>query len=438
VAAAAAATKKSDTCLNFCRQSFSQNSELNGQPYKRINPMKSLLFVPLGLSLLLLLSGCQHAVHPSLEMQQKFFSSLKDSNPIEEHALRAAQYHNLVGRADLALNELNRALEQSPNSVRLLNAVGGCYDRLGNYAKARQMYEMILAQDAGNNLVKNNLGYSCYLSGDFAGAERIFQEILASQPGDTLARNNLGLVWCRQGKEKEAMGLWQKAEGDIQAREKLNQVLAFLGKPVEPSSGNAAQGKGKPPETPEALANGFINQGENMARLSEMTRPPKGPADSCPAPLAAAVPQSFPFKNSQTAKNPAGVLPKPQVKIEEVEMVVQPASFNPSPASSNPAPQTAGLTQSTPDSLAPPAVPGRTRKPSAVDYFLEDLKSDRAEPSTQRYFRRSQWQGMRKSKIITYPPVESPKTEQTLKNCLHQESVYQPRNASNRQETTVY
>ncbi len=109
--------------------------------------------------------------------------------------------------------------------------MGSCYDRLGEYAKAQEMYERILAQEAGNTPALNNLGYSYYLSGDLIKAETIFQEVLAKDPENTLAQNNLGLVWCRQGKENKALSLWQKTEGDLAAREKLTQVLAYLGKP---------------------------------------------------------------------------------------------------------------------------------------------------------------------------------------------------------------
>ncbi len=198
--------------------------------------MKSLPLLALSFSVLLLGSGCQHAVTPSSELQQKFFSSLKNSSSGEDSALRCARYHTLVGRVDLALNELNHAIALDPNNVRLRNAMGGCYDRLGNYAKAREIYEMALAQDTGNNLVRNNLGYSRYLSGDLAGAENIFQKILADDPKDTLARNNLGLVWCRQGKEKEALSLWQKSDGDIQAREKLPSGFGLSGETSRPKT----------------------------------------------------------------------------------------------------------------------------------------------------------------------------------------------------------
>ncbi len=103
--------------------------------------MKSFQLMVLGLSLLVAGIGCQHAAHPSLEMQQKFFSNIKSSNPEEERALRCAQYYKLVGRFDLAVKELNHALSQDTQNVRLLNALGSCYDRLGDYARAQEMYD---------------------------------------------------------------------------------------------------------------------------------------------------------------------------------------------------------------------------------------------------------------------------------------------------------
>ncbi len=191
--------------------------------------MKTSPCLVLSLILIFLGSGCQHLATPSLSTQQKFFESLKAANPEEEAALRCAQYHNLVGRADLALQELSQAVAADPHNIRLLNAMGNCYDKLGQYAKAQEIYEKVLAQDADNFPARNNLGYSCYLLGDFSRAEKIFQEILSKNPEYTVARNNLGLVWCRQGKESQALSLWQKTDGEIPAREKLTQVLAYLG-----------------------------------------------------------------------------------------------------------------------------------------------------------------------------------------------------------------
>jgi hypothetical protein len=400
--------------------------------------MKSLPLLALGLSVLLLGSGCQPAVLSSADMQQKFFSSLKNASPEEEPALRCAQYYNLVGRADLALNELNRALDVYPNNVRLLNAVGGCFDRLGNYAQAQQMYARALAQDAGNNLIRNNLGYSCYLNGDLGRAEKIFQEILAQCPDDTQARNNLGLLWCRQGKEKDALNLWQKTDGDLPAREKLHQVLAYLGKPVEKTTIGTSAGKDKPPKTSVDLPNYSAKPPEPQAQLTEIAQSPKRPANPRPSPLPAEAAQPAPVKTSNRVPEKASS--EPRVKVEEVEMVIQPASYSPPPAGLNPASQAETMIIEAPGVRKPGSAPGKTRQLSAVPSITDpDLLPDYVEPPRQpRYYRRPQWQRIRQPQIITCPPQEPQPTNHPVNKYLRQESTYQPQKSSGRQETTVY
>jgi tetratricopeptide (TPR) repeat protein len=402
--------------------------------------MTSLPLLALALSVLVWGSGCQPAVLASADMQQKFFSSLKNANPEEEPAVRCANYYNLVGRVDLALNELNRAIAVYPNSVRLLNAIGGCYDRLGNYAKAREMYERALAQDADNNLIRNNLGYSSYLSGDLKGAEKIFQDILAQNPDYTLARNNLGLVWCRQGKEKEALSFWQKTEGDIPAREKLHQVLAYLGKPAESPPISVSEDKGKPQNTPVALQNGSEKQPSNQDQLTEITRLPKALANSCSSPVLAEDPGPMPVKSSQVARKTATASPELPVKIAEVAMVVQPASYSPPPAGISPAAQTDTIILEALQAKAPDAAPSQTRQllaPASINGAA--LLPDGPEPPRQpRYYRRPQWQRLKKPRIITCSPQEPQKNQNPMKTYLNQEAIPPPQSASGKQETTIY
>ena len=53
-----------------------------------------------------------------------------------------------------------------------------------------------------------------------------------SEPANPIiksARNNLGLVLCRQGRQEEARRLWQEAEGEAVAAQKLGEALAALG-----------------------------------------------------------------------------------------------------------------------------------------------------------------------------------------------------------------
>ena len=198
----------------------------------RMPIMKAFQLTIICLGMLLgLAGGCQHRASPTMEMEKKFFSTLR-AVPDSERAIRSAHYFKLSGRYDLALQELSTAAENDPANTRLLNVLGSCYDFLGDYAKAQSLYEKALSLDPDNLSAMNNLGYSNYLSGNYKAAEKHFRMVLDRDPNYLLARNNLGLLWCRQGRDDQALALWRKTEGEAPAREKLNQVLAGLGRPT--------------------------------------------------------------------------------------------------------------------------------------------------------------------------------------------------------------
>jgi tetratricopeptide (TPR) repeat protein len=402
---------------------------------QRISTMKTSPCLVLSITLILLGSGCQHVATPPLSLQQQFYKSLKAANPEEEAALRGAQYHNLIGRFDLALQELSKAAASDPHNVRLLNAMGNCYDNLGQYARAQEMYESILANNADNFPARNNLGYSCYLSGDYSRAEKIFQEILAKNPEDTMARNNLGLLWCRQGKESAALGLWQKTEGQIPAREKLAQVLASLGKSGNrlpncvpkndfSKSSTAPQDRAGRVEK-ESVETASTRPDTNNA-MSQLSRS-RSTAEESPA-------------SSKLTSNLVNLngknLPKPQVKVEEVKMIVQPATYSQTTAEETVA------KAKTPGPPIPPVrdeeygfgVNSRTKPKEFVldNDLLED--DDEETPSPQPYYPRPrQLRRYPQPKIVTYTPP--PKESQSLKKCLSQECIYQNQNAPGRQES---
>jgi Tfp pilus assembly protein PilF len=183
--------------------------------------------------------GCQQYNRPSSAHQQKFLSSLRAPTFDSVQTIRSAHYFKLMGRVDLALKELIEASERDPQNLKLLNALGGCYDDLGQYARAQEFYEKVLTIEPENISALNNLGYSLFLSGNHSAAESYFQAVLAKNPQNTLARNNLGLLYCRQGQSERALNLWQQAEGETQAKEKLSQVLAKIGcyPKMEPGTG---------------------------------------------------------------------------------------------------------------------------------------------------------------------------------------------------------
>ena len=385
--------------------------------------MKVLQLLFLVLSMLLLGSGCQHAASPSLKMQQQFFSSLKNSNPEEERVWRSAQYYQLAGRFDLALKELNQAVTADPHNVRLLNALGSCYDRLGEYAKAQEMYERILAQEAGNYPARNNLGYSYYLSGDLTRAETIFQEILAKNPGDTVARNNLGLVWCRQGHENKALSLWKKIDGDLLAQEKLTQVLAYLGKSGEKTVTISPHTQETTPQIPVAR-NRSEDKGEKPVPPAELARCDKIPAGNQPSIQVASDLEPNPVQPAKALRTPGKFPQEARVKVEDVKMVIQPASYSPPSVGMNSAAEDSIATLPPTTRLPGKSAPGKTNLAQAQTLISEDDLSqiDTAQP--RRYYRPRQWKRYWKPKMVIYTPQEAQKPAKPMKDYLNTGQIH--------------
>ncbi|OPX19810.1 MAG: hypothetical protein BZ151_07110, partial [Desulfobacca sp. 4484_104] len=166
-------------------------------------------------------------------------ASLKDfsaqvrpySRNLDRHQ-QNAHYLKLIGKPELAIQELEAALQQAPDNLKILNNLARTYDEVGEFARAQALYQRGLDQHGVNPALLNNLGFSYYLSGNYQQAESCFRQALAQQPKDTLARNNLGLTLCRQGRLDEARQLWEEREGPAQAQKKLQEVLTALGMPV--------------------------------------------------------------------------------------------------------------------------------------------------------------------------------------------------------------
>ena len=120
------------------------------------------------------------------------------------------------------------------------------YQDLGQFQRAQELYQEVLARHGSNRALHNNWCFSFYLQGNLAKAETCFQEALARDPGNAAARNNLGLLWCRQGKLAEAQRLWQETEGTVAAQNRLTQALAFLGMSPPANYAKAAEPKPGP------------------------------------------------------------------------------------------------------------------------------------------------------------------------------------------------
>ena len=289
-------------------------------------------------SLALAVNGCSSwpfwGKNSPREMGNRFASTLRPASGDTDRLLKNAFYFRMMGRPDLALRELEEALDRDPQNLKTVDTLASCYEELGEFKRSQKVYEDALARLGPNQALENNLCFSLYQTGNWQQAEACFRRALSRDPQNVTARNNLGLVLCRQGRLKEAAQLWQEKDGEAGARQKLAQTLEFLGQPVPP---------GQAP----------------MAKLTSDQESPvrSAPTPVAPAPAAAAVPTPAKAPDKSRPSEPAPVAAAPKAAAAALPAAPVPASpraERPS-ASSRPVSPAGALTQGPPKAAAAPA-----------------------------------------------------------------------------------
>ena len=182
---------------------------------------------------LAVLSGCQKQINT-------FRGGAPQIRPSShtDRLVQNATYLRQSGRLELAVEELEEAHLQEPENLEILDELARCYEDLGHFARAQELYDEALSR-GHHPALENNRCYSFYLQGKLGRAEACFRETLARDPDNQMARNNLGLVLCRQGREAEAQAVWQEFLTETESRERLGQALAALGREAPPNLAGA-------------------------------------------------------------------------------------------------------------------------------------------------------------------------------------------------------
>lgn len=192
----------------------------------RVLPASVLLALMVLLAVLL---GCQKQIN-TLSRESPRMRPARQLDRLVQNAAHLRQ----SGRLELAVEELEEARLREPDNLEILDLLAQCYEELGHFDRAREVYDQGLSQAGHHQALENNRCYSLYLQGRLNQAEACFRKVLRRNPDNQTARNNLGLVLCRQTREAEALALWQEDLGEAEARQLLGQALATLGREVPP------------------------------------------------------------------------------------------------------------------------------------------------------------------------------------------------------------
>lgn len=134
---------------------------------------------------------------------------------------------NQPGEAAKALQSLEAVSEQYPRTAAARYATLARANMLyeqGRPAEAAKLYQDCLDRfregDSLEMLTKQGLAYSKLAAGDAAGAEKLFGDLAKAGFGAGSAQLQLGLIYQRQGKLKEAVAAYKKADQLAQGVEK--------------------------------------------------------------------------------------------------------------------------------------------------------------------------------------------------------------------------
>jgi len=272
-------------------------------------------------------------------MRRQFGSSVRPIYGDVGRLLKNAHYFQLMGKPELAIRELEEAFHRDPHNLKVLDALAQCYDELGEFKRAQELYRAGLKAEPDNQALTNNLCYSLYLSGKYREAEKCFREALAQQPGNEMVRNNLGLLLTRVGRQEEAMSLWQEKDGADGAKRKMTQVLAAI-----------RHEKGQPQPEPEKVQ---VAQAQIQAKSPEAlaATAPLAPKPAAQPPLKAATAPA----SGITPEPRKGLEPAAAVRPEEVKPQTAVVAKTQTPPSASKAAEAVAAQPKTPAPL--PAVP---------------------------------------------------------------------------------
>ncbi|HOX44234.1 MAG TPA: tetratricopeptide repeat protein [Myxococcota bacterium] len=163
----------------------------------------------------------------------KHFESLAPGERAKAHHLRAQLYMKQRAR-DKVVQELNAAIKLVPSRVEYLAFLGNFYLEMGEFGKAKEIFENALAQEPKNLEALLGKGRALWQNGDIVQSKILFEQVAQGEPSDPRPIYFLGRVSEDLERPDEAEKLYQKAAelapNYLMARVSLARLLLKQGK----------------------------------------------------------------------------------------------------------------------------------------------------------------------------------------------------------------
>jgi len=138
------------------------------------------------------------------------FKVLSPSEQAKAHYLRA-QIHKKHHENDKTAANLNAAIQLMPSRVDYLAAMGNFLLDIGEYAKAKSMFDQALAKEPKNVDALVGKGRAMWQNGDIVKAKMLLEKTAAAAKDDPRSRYLLGRIAEDLDKPEDAMKLYRSA-----------------------------------------------------------------------------------------------------------------------------------------------------------------------------------------------------------------------------------
>lgn len=110
-----------------------------------------------------------------------------------------------------AKSEFEKALQSNPNHSDAWSNLGDIYLDQGDFEKAIECYNRVIAVNPYHIKSLLNLGGAYFKRDQFDGALQVYRRILEIEPNSADAYNNIGVIYGKLGRLDEAVRMWQQA-----------------------------------------------------------------------------------------------------------------------------------------------------------------------------------------------------------------------------------
>ncbi len=134
-----------------------------------------------------------------------------------------------TGKLPAAITELEETLKKNPQNANALTLVGLAYEKIQNYAKAREAYDRLLVLQPDYVPALNNLAY--LYSEHLNEPEKAFelaQKARTLQPADPSVADTLGWIIYKRGDYQQALDLFEEGAAKLAQSPELHFHLGMV------------------------------------------------------------------------------------------------------------------------------------------------------------------------------------------------------------------